>query len=49
MIVDNAILAFDFQQKWLSTRAVFLHNWLHQEVYLNTVLVVVGLEVTRLS
>ena len=48
-IVDNAILAFDFQQKWLSTISMFLHDWLHQDVYLNTVYVVVGWEVMRLS
>ena len=32
-IVDNAILAFDFQQKWLSTTSMFLHDRLQLGVY----------------
>ena len=48
-IVDNAILAFKFQQNWLSNISMFLHDWLHQDLYLNTVYVVVGLEVMMLS
>ena len=33
MIVDNAILAFDFQQKWLSTTPMFSHDRLQLGVY----------------
>jgi hypothetical protein len=36
-ITDNAILAFKFQQKCLSTSTMFLHSWLHQSQHLGMV------------
>ena len=32
-LVDSAILAFDFQQKWLSAISMFLHDRLQLGVY----------------
>ena len=43
-IVDNAILGFDFQQKWLSTTSMFSHDRLQLGVYYDVVQVVVTLE-----
>jgi hypothetical protein len=34
IIVDNAILVFKFQPKYLSTSIMFLHSWIHRSEHL---------------
>ena len=48
-MIDNAVLALRFQQNGLSNISMFLHDWLHQGVYLNMVQVVVAIEVKMLT